>query len=953
MTSQPAATTSPFSGNAFNTVPVVPIVPIANPFAIVNPFANAPTTAFSANPFVKSLLPTVQTTPTAFPPRAIDIAPLSNNSGTDDTASRQTRFADAGDVSAIYHQERDEREKERARLIKAGVIDDPEVKKSLEQAITFVGTCTEMCPRFECIQRQHQRMVDRLELTNGKPDHHLFVKSFHRPAAGMENPLPQDVRTPGALVKTLQYLVYGILGNNPWQECHAFVRDRTRSIRQDFTFQNYEGDELVQCTEIIARFHILALYKMIGHPDHAEFMECEQLDKCLTTLGFLYRDGKKKGKVFPNESEFRAYMILRHFRDLYVEQQLVLREWPEEVWESSQVKHALRIYTAVQRYDRPAEDGLHAQHYFNTFFELANAPETDVFTGCLLQICFAEARKFALKIMTENYMKTSKMTTVQFIKDSLRYEAVEQVVEDLQHYGLTVAEHTVDGVSYLHLVTGKNLFNGEQYDRGILPSCGLSFIGENNPTRTRAHPSLMQPKEAAVGRSGKTLSDLIWGTGKQIYHRGKSESPFLHEASYALDRNSVNERNLQSRAADFFNFPEAGMGESDEHDDEEDSVEYPDAPVSAPVSASASTFAAKEAPAFAPVPTPTIASAFAGQNAPNPFAINPFAGTSANPFANNSFVASANKLPETKPAGPKAPESRPVTLFDKRLLESKLDGNPYADVPPLPVTKLPESKPFSFMPSVLDSKLPEFKPAESKPFSFAPSFLDSNATSKLPDFKAPGSQPFSRFGSVSVGTSPASEAPKNGDVGALPPATEAPRSMSDTITPAAQTPPRSPPKSDALRSLFDRITPPVQAPVVSKCVQDDNPLFLPAPRFGSSHGLSQPVSPVKKDPVPPVTADPPPPAVRGPPPIEDPKPTAEMEAKAEAFNKRRIIVPVFYDYLEKAKRKLRRTERRLRKEREMHRAAFVKDPQWWPIAKGSEWYHESVYISVTVWFNNF
>jgi len=447
------------SGSVFSTTPVAAVG------STTGSFSKATTTAPSVNPLGKSLFPP-KTSDTAL--KAIVTEPPLDGSGTDDTASRQTRFDDVGDISALYNQERDEREKERARLIRAGVIDDPEVKKTLEEAITFVGTCTEMCPRFECIQRQHQRMVDRLELTDGKPDDRLFVKSFHRPAAGMENPLPQDVRTPEALVESLRYLVHDILGNNPWQDCHAFVRDRTRSIRQDFTFQNYEGDELVECTEIIARFHILALYKMIGHPDHAEFMECEQLDKCLTTLGFLYRDGKKKGTVFPNESEFRAYMILRHLRDLYVEQQLALREWPEEVWESNQVKHALRIYTAAQRYDRRAEDGLHAQHYFNTFFELANASETDLLMGCLVQICFAEVRKYALKTISENYMKTSKMTTVQFIKDCLRYETVEQVMEDLQQYGLTVAEHTIDDIPYLYLVTGKNLFNGE-YGNRILP----------------------------------------------------------------------------------------------------------------------------------------------------------------------------------------------------------------------------------------------------------------------------------------------------------------------------------------------------------------------------------------------------------------------------------------------------------------------------------------------------
>jgi hypothetical protein len=286
------------------------------------------------------------------------------------------------------------------------------------------------------------------------------VKSFHRPAAGIDAPLPCDVRTPKALVETLHYLVEEILGKYEWQECQGFVRDRTRSIRQDFTYQNYEGDEIVACTEIIIRFHLLGLYL---YPDNEEYMELEQLDKSLTTLSHLYKhsqlpDAQGNYKRFPNEAEFRSYMILRKINDGYIERE-DFTKWPEEVRNSEKVKHAIRINQAAQKYQRSAADGLYSMHYANTFFELVMSQETDFITACLLGIYFADIRRFALQAMAMNYMKTSKMTSVQFIKDFLYYETTDDAIAEMEHYNLEVAVNTVDGVANVYMVPGKD-FDG-------------------------------------------------------------------------------------------------------------------------------------------------------------------------------------------------------------------------------------------------------------------------------------------------------------------------------------------------------------------------------------------------------------------------------------------------------------------------------------------------------------
>lgn len=48
------------------------------------------------------------------------------------------------------------REVERQQAIANGLMDDPNARKSLGDAITLVGTCMDMCPRFERYRRERE-----------------------------------------------------------------------------------------------------------------------------------------------------------------------------------------------------------------------------------------------------------------------------------------------------------------------------------------------------------------------------------------------------------------------------------------------------------------------------------------------------------------------------------------------------------------------------------------------------------------------------------------------------------------------------------------------------------------------------------------------------------------------------------------------------------------------------
>jgi len=46
---------------------------------------------------------------------------------------------------------------------------DPNQPTSLNRAITPVGTCTEMCPEFERVERIVQKMIDKCEKVRAIP----------------------------------------------------------------------------------------------------------------------------------------------------------------------------------------------------------------------------------------------------------------------------------------------------------------------------------------------------------------------------------------------------------------------------------------------------------------------------------------------------------------------------------------------------------------------------------------------------------------------------------------------------------------------------------------------------------------------------------------------------------------------------------------------------------------
>ncbi|KAI0074886.1 hypothetical protein K474DRAFT_1664883 [Panus rudis PR-1116 ss-1] len=206
-----------------------------------------------------------------------------------------------------------EREAERKRAIAEGKMDDPNVRKRLEDAITLVGTCLDMCPRFERYRRERENNLDKWEVIPGtkRVDHKRAVKIYER-AAG-DKTLPSDLRPPEVLKKTLDYLFRDLIQNG-FAETHAFIRDRIRAIKQDFVIQQSMGRIAIESYDRIARYHILAIHLLRETEGFDPALEEQQLMYTLTSLKECWEH--EQGRYTADtEMEMRVYHRLIHMRD--------------------------------------------------------------------------------------------------------------------------------------------------------------------------------------------------------------------------------------------------------------------------------------------------------------------------------------------------------------------------------------------------------------------------------------------------------------------------------------------------------------------------------------------------------------------------------------------------------------------------------------------------------------
>ena len=247
-----------------------------------------------------------------------------------------------------------------------------------------------------------------------RPDELRMVKKFRRPAAGIEEQIPSDLRPPLVLQKTLDYLINEVIGNTEdLEKVHHFVWDRTRGIRNDFSVQHVKEASQVRiainCFERIVRFHILSRHQVGGHLQErsAQYDHQQDLEQCVKTLVSLmaYYDSVHQRYRSPNEAEFRAYWIITRIPEKpEADVQSKVQNWPPYLLNHPRVRTALDIYNAASTaiHPRTATQVVAQQNYMR-FWNLIKSPRTSYLMACCAEIFFDLVRKPALWSIAQAY----------------------------------------------------------------------------------------------------------------------------------------------------------------------------------------------------------------------------------------------------------------------------------------------------------------------------------------------------------------------------------------------------------------------------------------------------------------------------------------------------------------------------------------------------------------------
>lgn len=365
-----------------------------------------------------------------------------------------------------------------------------------------------------------------------------MVKKFRRAAAGIEEQLPSDLRKPHVLSQTCDYLFNDIVANAPeLGRVHHFVWDRTRAIRNDFTILQVTAPEdlthAVGCLERIARFHILSLHQMAGVKEK-DFQydwqqDREQLDRTLVSLMQYYDDSR--GKIpLPNESEFRAYLIIFQLQDPDMEDRV--QSWPQDLVRHPRIRKAMRLYAAagntssLQGPLRPPATLPIAQQDWQRFWCLVESDATSYLAACVAEINFNLIRRVALQSLTRsvNQRATADFTVDEFC-EILAFNDGFEAEDYLACYNITFQDR--EEGRFADISALKN--------RTVLP--------EPNP----APPKQLKSEMVEYKRFGRTLPAVISGfTVKE-----------------AQDNGMINEEEMMARDA------EMGDGEAQDHEVEE------------------------------------------------------------------------------------------------------------------------------------------------------------------------------------------------------------------------------------------------------------------------------------------------------------------------------------------------------------------------------------------------
>ncbi|WVQ82032.1 hypothetical protein IAT38_004160 [Cryptococcus sp. DSM 104549] len=298
-------------------------------------------------------------------------------------------------------------------------------KTQLEDAVDLRGTCEGMCCEYEMEFRESTQDVHPFEAKENtrRIDHSKAVAAYTRSDAGAGHGaaaiLPSDLRTPEALVRSLDYLFSTIMPALPASSSDrsprralgysaGFIRDRTRAIRKEFAMQSSWGhEEAIASFERIARWHILCLRELQEETGSNTDMHIDaaELGRCFTSLRQHYNDRREELNVdmpCPNEPEFRAYMLIYELSNKSIS--IPTSELPSAILDHPIVKLAWDIRRTAQRNFDSQKEGskFNAElgaNLINQYIKLVKQGQVPYLLSCLVEVRLREIRRSAMRAL--------------------------------------------------------------------------------------------------------------------------------------------------------------------------------------------------------------------------------------------------------------------------------------------------------------------------------------------------------------------------------------------------------------------------------------------------------------------------------------------------------------------------------------------------------------------------
>ncbi|XP_043437586.1 SAC3 domain-containing protein 1 isoform X1 [Prionailurus bengalensis] len=226
-----------------------------------------------------------------------------------------------------------------------GLVGGDKIRPPMSGCKLPVGTCPDMCPAAERVQREKERRLHRFEVAPGcrgdrpRADPQRAVKEYRRPAAGKARPPPSQLRPPSVLLATVRYLAGEVAerADASSAEVASFVADRLRAVRLDLALQGAGDAEAAGVLEA-ALAVLLAVVARLG-PDAVRGPADPVLLQAQVQEGFgsLRRCYAQGAGPHPREAVFQGLFLLYNLGSV------------EALHEVLQLPAALRSCPALRR----------------------------------------------------------------------------------------------------------------------------------------------------------------------------------------------------------------------------------------------------------------------------------------------------------------------------------------------------------------------------------------------------------------------------------------------------------------------------------------------------------------------------------------------------------------------------------------------------------------------------